>query len=194
MMRSATLYITAALCLVLIVSLAWWTRDFVPAPPDPEGLVTRYTLQEGDTPESVAEAFRLPFEDLAAANGASGIAQMPSSPGSVLTIPSERSLASTWGVHGAGLVAEMLGVLLSFWLAAMIGLLPKPVRGQIFGISLVLALVSYAAAQSVAATNPSLTPQFLFGALKDGFMWSAAFPMLARLLGIKNVEAIQPQE
>ena len=35
-MRSATLYLTAALCLVLIVSLAWWSRDFVPTAPDPE--------------------------------------------------------------------------------------------------------------------------------------------------------------
>ena len=35
-MRAATLYVAAAICLVLIVSMAWWTREFIPLPPAPD--------------------------------------------------------------------------------------------------------------------------------------------------------------
>ncbi len=193
-MRSATLYVAAALCLVLIVSLAWWTRDFIPLPPEPDALTTQYTLQEGDSPESVAEAFRVSEAALAEANAAASIDQLPGAAGSTIVIPGGRDLARTWGVHAAGLLFELIGVLLSFWLAAMVGLLPRSVRAQVFGISLVLAIVSYAASQSVATSNPLLTPQFLFGALKDGFLWSAAFPMLAKLLGIREAEVLETEE
>lgn len=193
-MRSATLYVAAALCLVLIVSLAWWTRDFIPLPPEPDALTTQYTLQEGDSPESVAEAFRVSEAALAEANAAASIDQLPGTAGSTIVIPGGRDLARTWSVHAAGLLFELIGVLLSFWLAAMIGLLPRRVRAQVFGISLVLAIVSYAASQSVATSNPLLTPQFLFGALKDGFLWSAAFPMLAKLLGIREADTLKTDE
>lgn len=193
-MRAATLYIAAAICLVLIVSMAWWTREFIPLPPDPSAVETtvRYEVQAGDSAEAIAEGFKIDLGELTAANPSSMAGDAPLQPGETLVIPMpDAGLLSTWGVHGLGLLAELVGVLLSFWLAAMTGILPKTVRRQVFGIAAVLAIVSYAASQSVAAENPLVTPQFVFGALKDGFMWSAAFPMLARLLGIKDAEAIQ---
>lgn len=196
-MRSAALYIAAAICLVLIVSMAWWSREYIPIPPhaDAVEVTTTYRVQEDDTVAGIAEGFLIDETALAAANEISAAGGMTIEPGQVIRIPTpERGLVDTWGVHGLGLLAELIGVLLSFWLASMVGLLPKGVRNQIFGISSVLAIVSYAASQSVAVDNPMTSPQFLFGALKDGFMWSAAFPMLARLLGIKDIEAIQHKD
>lgn len=187
-MRRAALYLAAALCLVLIVSLAWWTREFIPrVPQDAVETTTHYTVQEGDSTALIAEAFQVAPADLAKANAMADPAQLQVTPGQVLLVPQPApSLTSTWGAHLGGLGAEVLGVLLSFWLAAMAGVLPRHIRKQILGISLALGLVSYAAAQAVAVKEAALTPQFVFAAIKDGFMWAAAFPMLAQVLGIRE--------
>ncbi len=187
-MRKAALYLAAGLCLMLIVSLAWWTRDFMPhVPADAVETVTRYTVQTGDTAATIASAFEVAPIQLAEANAMADPAQLEIKPGQVLLVPqAEHSLTSTWGAHLGGLGAEVLGVLLSFWLAAMAGVLPKHIRRQILGISLALGIVSYAAAQAVAVKQATLTPQFVFAAIKDGFMWAAAFPMLAQVLGIRE--------
>ena len=195
-MRAVTLYLAAAACLILIVSMAWWTREFIPTPdPDTVKTTMSYTVQTGDSVESIAEDFHVDAEVLAEANIGRLSPGSEVEPGQTVVIPEPDSgLIDIWGVHGLGLLAELIGVLLSFWLSAMIGILPKRVRGQIFGIAAVLAIVSYAASQSISSANPLLTPQFIFGALKDGFMWSAAFPMLARLIGIKDLDAVQLEE
>lgn len=194
-MKQAALYAAAALCLILIVSLAWWTRDFLPAvPAEAVETVTRYTVQEGDNAAAIAQAFRVEPQALAEANEQADPLKLTVQPGQVLLVPlPQPSLGTVWKVHLGGLGAEILGVLLSFALAAMAGALPRHIRRQILGISLVLGIVSYASAQAVATKEATLTPQFMFGALKDGFMWAAAFPMLAQVLGIREPRAVGQQ-
>ncbi len=190
-MKQAALYAAAALCLILIVSLAWWNRDFMPAvPAEAVETVTRYTVQDGDDLAGIATSFRVAPQALAEANDQADPVKLRVQPGQVLLVPEpEPTLGAVWKVHLGGLGAEILGVLLSFALAAMAGALPRQIRRQILGISLVLGIVSYAAAQAVATKEALLTPQFVFAAIKDGFMWAAAFPMLAQVLGIRDPRA-----
>jgi len=187
-MRSALLYIVAAACLALIISVAWWTREFVSPTPDPASVSVVYTAQEGDTVDSVAGSFRIPPSDLAAANDLTTTAA-PLTPGEELTVPlAESSYFAVWGAHAAGIVAVIVGVLLSFWLGRLTGITPKIASRQILGISLVIGIVSYAADHAVGP-NPPLTPQFIFTSLQVGFMWAAAFPMAARALGMRDPTA-----
>lgn len=185
-MRAAALYLAAAVLLVVIVSVAWWTRGFLPAPPAPDAVRTTYTAQAGDTIESVAGSMSIDPAALADANDKTSTTAALQAGEELEVPPATPSLVDTWKVHGVGLAAQILGVLLSFWLSILTGVLPKtPLRRQILGISLVLGIASYASAQAVAG-DAQLTPQFVFGAVKDGFLWSAAFPMFARVLGVKD--------
>ena len=125
-------------------------------------------------PQRVAEANDLPSTD-----------SQPQ-PGTALTVPApETTTWSEWGTHLLGLAGTVLGVFMSLWLALVAGLLPKPIRRQLLGISLVLGISSYAASAAVAGPV-LLTPAYIFGTIKDGFAWAAAFPMLARALGIRD--------
>ncbi len=191
-MRAAALYLVGAVLLVAIVSIAWWTRGFLPPPPAPDAVRTTYTAQAGDTVDSVAASLDVEAQALADANDKSSTTAALA-PGETLDVPAPApSLVDTWKVHGVGLGAQILGVLLSFWLSILTGVLPKtPLRRQVLGISLVLGIASYASAQAVAG-DARLTPQFVFGAIKDGFLWSAAFPMFARVLGVKDPTAAPP--
>lgn len=184
-MRSALLYIIAAAFLALIVSVAWWTREFVGPTPDPAAMQVTYTAQAGDTLDSVAESMKIPPADLAAANDLPAT-NAPLTPGTTLTVPvAESSYFATWGVHLAGLGAVIVGVLLSFTLARLTGVMPKRASRQILGVSLIIGLAAYSAAHAVGP-NPAFTPQFVFTSLQIGFMWAAAFPMVARALGMKD--------
>jgi hypothetical protein len=179
--RQALLYLLAAVFLALIVSVAWWTREVRLGP-----AATVYEVQSGDTPAAIAERFEVSPAALAEANEAPPGAFAPR-PGDEILIPAPASAPlAVWGVHGVGLVAEVVGVLMSFWLALVAGLLPARVRGQILGIGLVLGLASYAAGQAVAEADPRLTPQFVFESIKDGFTWAAAFPLFARAFGVRD--------
>lgn len=184
--RAAALYLVAAVMLVVIVSVAWATRSSMPVLP-PNAVQTTYIAQPGDTIASVAESLDVAPEALVEANDLPATTTSLQQ-GQEIEVPAD---APTWrqsaGVHGAGILAQILGVFMSFWLSILTGILPKtPIRRQVLGMSLVLGLASYAAAQSVATETAHLTPQFLFSAIKDGFLWSAAFPMFARALGIKE--------
>lgn len=172
-------YFLAIVFLALIISVAWWTLNIT------EGAqATVYTVQPSDTVQSIADGFSLDADTLAAAND-SKVADFEPQPGDVIVIPpSSQVQQSVWTVHAIGLTAEVVGVLMSFWLALVAGLLPAELRGQILAISFVLGLASYAAAQGVAPGDPQLTPQFVFGAVKDGFAWSAAFPLFAAAFGL----------
>ncbi len=172
-------YALAALFLALIISVAWWTLSVT------EGAeATMYTVQAADTAHSIADDFGVDAGTLAVAND-STIAGFEPKEGEVIAIPPvSQEQPSVWVVHSIGLTAEVVGVLMSFWLALVAGLLPADLRGQILGIGLVLGLASYAAAQGVAPGDPQLTPQFVFGAVKDGFAWSAAFPLFATAFGL----------
>jgi LysM repeat protein len=178
--RAGLLYVAAAGALVLIVSVAWWTRESLAK----QGMV--YTTQPGDTVVSVAQELSVPAAELAAANDVP-LSATPLPPGTVLDVPAPAPSSSmVWFTHLVGLGGEVLGVFMSLWLALVAGLLPKPIRRQVLGISLVVGTVSYASTYAVASAEVLLTPTFLFLAIKDGFAWAAAFPMLARALGIRD--------
>jgi len=183
-MRKGILYLFAAGALVLIVSIGWWTRDYLQQ--------QKYIVQLGDTVVSIAAELEVSPRDLATANGASP-ENLPLEPGDELIVPapSATSLA-VWRTHGVGVAGEILGVFMSLWLALVAGLLPKTIRRQILGISLVLGLTSYATIYAVVPAPLSLTPAFLFATIKDGFAWAAAFPMLARALGIRDAPSTPP--
>jgi len=200
-MRSAILYVVAAACIALIVSVAWWTREVIGPPPNPSAVDITYTAQSGDTVGKVAQAFQVSPEALVEANPS--LARLappaesvtaPLKPGQAVAVPTAPpSLWSTWGGHLGGIGAEIVGVLASFWLTLLTRILPRKVRRQVLGISIVIGLVSYASTHAVGP-DPYLTPQFVFASLKDGFMWAAAFPMVARGLGIKDDAPPPPDE
>ena len=179
-MRQGILYVFAALALVLIVSVAWWTKSSI------EKNTQTYTVQAGDTAASIAEDHAISETALATANDAE-VGKVPVVTGQVLLIPSPSPTPITvWFTHLVGILGTMLGVFMSLWLALVAGLLPKPIRKQVLGISLVLGLVSYASTYAVIGTAVVLTPTYLFITIKDGFAWAAAFPMLARAIGIRE--------
>lgn len=181
-MRQGLLYVFAALALVLIVSVAWWTKSSL------EQDARTYTVQAGDTELDIALDHSVSVTDLAVANNAE-VGKIPVETGKVLAIPSPSPTPVTvWFTHLVGILGVMLGVFMSLWLALAAGLLPKPIRKQVLGISMVVGLVSYASTYAVVSQDVVLTPTFLFIAIKDGFAWAAAFPMLARALGIREAE------
>jgi hypothetical protein len=174
------LYVFAALALVLIVSVAWWTKSSL------EKDAKTYTVQAGDTELTIAEDHGVSVTELAAANEAD-VGKVPVETGKLLLIPSPSPTPITvWFTHLVGIMGVVLGVFMSLWLALAAGLLPKPIRKQVLGISMVVGLVSYASTFAVVSEDVVLTPTFLFIAIKDGFAWAAAFPMLARALGIRD--------
>lgn len=178
-MRRGLVYLLGAAFLTLIICVAWWTSG-TELPPT----VEPYAVRDGDTAESIAEAFEISADRLAATNGASLDSFRPESGQVILVPPPETSSVDVWTVHGIGVAAEVLGVLMSFWLALVAGLLPAGLRREVLGIGLALGIASYAASQGVAPESPQLTPQFVFGAIKDGFAWSAAFPLFASAFGL----------
>lgn len=178
-MRSALLYVLAAVCLALIVSVAWWSREVTLRSVQP----TPYAVRGGDTITSIARDQGLSPGVVAELNNME--VEHPLTPGQKIQLPAkETAPPNMWLVHAAGLGAEILGVLMSFWLSLVAGLLPAGFRKQVLGISAVLGLASYAAGHAADTTALDLTPQFVFRAITDGFAWSSAFPLFARAFGI----------
>lgn len=188
-MRKGLLYLFAAAALVLIVSVAWWTRAYVERHYD----ASVHTVQPGETAESIATAAGVPLEALAGAN-AMAPDEMALAPGDKIVVPAPATnTVDQWITHLIGLAGTALGVFMSLWLAMVAGLLPPPIRRQVLGISLVLGVASYTATYAVIQEPVRLTPTFLFIAIRDGFAWAAAFPMLARALGIRDTAPRQPE-
>ncbi|MFQ5460241.1 MAG: LysM peptidoglycan-binding domain-containing protein [Anaerolineae bacterium] len=180
-MKSALLNGLAAVFLAAIAAVAWSTHGLPPAPVDHP-----YTVASGDTAPSIAGDADLSLTELAEANASTAASFRPV-PGQVIIIPAPKpTLSDEIAIHGAGLAAEIVGVIMSLWLAFFTGLLAKGHRRQIVAISLVLGVASYAADQAGGTRVPAVTPSFLFAALRDGFAWSAAFPMFARALGLRD--------
>jgi hypothetical protein len=188
-MRKGLLYVLAAIFLVVIVSVAWWSL----AAQQKAGGGT-YTVQPGDTVASVTKQFGVSATALADANGITPTAlPMKMTPGQTIEVPpTEQTSVDVWKTHLVGLTAEIVGVLMSFWLAMAGGLLPREIRRQVLGISLVLGVAAYSANQGVAPGTPQLTPQFIFNAIANGFAWSAAFPLFARAFGIREQAPAPP--
>jgi hypothetical protein len=149
---------------------------------------TPYQIAAGETVAEISRDRGVTMEAIAEANDLS-VGQLEAlDTGEMVAIPQRTpSGLDVWKVHGVGLGAEILGVLLSFWLALVAGLLPKGYRQQMFGISAALGLASYAGSHAVAAETPLLTPEFVFGSVKDGFAWAAAFPLFASLFGVSRL-------
>jgi LysM repeat protein len=169
------LYLLAAVFLAAIISLAWWTR-LAETP-------RVHEVRTGETLDGIADEYEVSPADLAEANDDT-VSTIVIEPGETLVVPTTPpSGLDVWYAHAAGLGAEILGVLLSFWLALIAGMTPSGYRKQILGISVVLGIASYASTWAVTDAVPLLTPRFVFSALKDGFAWSAAFPMFAAAFG-----------
>ena len=144
-----------------------------------------YVAQEGDTWENIALRFSVSVKELVRVNQPSG-ATSPIREGQSLVIPPPSPPSSeVWQAHGFGILAEALGVIISLWLAKAAGLLPRRLRKSIAGLSLAIALISYASTQAAAPEPLSyVSPQFIFASIKDGFTWSASMPMIARAFGV----------
>jgi LysM repeat protein len=184
-MRQGILYVFAAGALALMISMAWWTQRYSAEHYQPQV----YTVQVGDTAVSIAQEHGTAVIDLAKANSVTSNG-LKIAPGQQIIIPPPSPTpASEWATHALGIAGTVLGVFMSLWLALVAGLLPRGIRRQVLGISLVLGLTSYATTYAVAGAPVQLTPAYLFGAIKDGFAWAAAFPMLARALGIRDAPA-----
>lgn len=177
-MRSALLYMLGLGGLALIFGVGWLTYQSTRN--------TAVLVKPGDTVTSIAEDAGLSKDELLDANeGLSEVGELE--PGDVLQIPPVSPTPGVvWATHLAGLAAEVTGVLLSFWLAIVAGLLPKRYRRQVLGISVALGVASYATTWAVVRVDPMLTPQFLFAAVKDGFAWASAFPLFAAAFGFRE--------
>ncbi len=188
-MRKGILYLFAAAALALIISVAWWTREYVARHYESQV----HTVQAGETAEGIANDYGVTLDELASANDAQPEA-MSVTPGEPIVVPiPSPTPVNEWLTHLIGLGGTVLGVLMSLWLALVAGLLPKRIRGQVLGISLVLGVASYASTYAVVQGPVLLTPTFLFIAIRDGFAWAAAFPMLARALGIRDTPPPEPE-
>ena len=146
-----------------------------------------YLAQAGDTWENVALRYGISVKDLLRANRLTQ-ATRPIREGENLVVPpTGPTPAEVWQAHGFGMLAEAVGVAISLWLTKSAGLLPKRLRKGVLGLSLAIALISYATAQ--AATPEPLTylsPQFIFACVKDGFTWSTSMPIIARAFGVSG--------
>lgn len=188
-MKALALYVLATGFLIVIGLIGWSGWRGAPLggglTMHASALHTVTVGEGGDTIPGVAGKLGISAESLAKANDLAATATLDA--GTELTVPPE---ATDWreafSTHAAGLGAAFIGVFMSFWLSLAVGIVAKGYRAQIFSISFVLALASYAATQASAAGQPVLTPQFLFASIKDGFAWSSAFPMFAWALGIRD--------
>ena len=189
-MRQATLYVFAAAALVLIVSVAWWTRESVRTTVAVD--TVQYTVQPGDTVEKIAKDHGVTLAALLTANNLppGDVTLTPDQP--IVVPPKPADVKTVWLTHLLGMSGEVLGVLMSLWLALVAGMLPKHIRRQVLGIAVVVGIVSYASTHVVVGEPVLLSPTFLFIAIKDGFAWAAAFPMLARAIGIRDVPPAAP--
>ncbi len=179
-MKAAVLYVLAGLMLALIVSVAWWTR-LAEKP-------SEHTVRQGETIETLAADFGVEPELIARTNGTT-VDEFNIRPGEPVLVPAVPATGSgVWLAHGAGIVAEIGGVLLSFWLALVAGIVVRGYRQQILGISVALGIASYAASHAGVDQAIAITPGFLFASMKDGFMWAAAFPLFAAAFGMKERE------
>jgi hypothetical protein len=73
-------------------------------------------------------------------------------------------------------------VFISLWLTRTAGLLPRRAHKKIAGISLAIAVVSYATTQAKPEIV-AFAPEFLFQTIKDGFSWSTSLPLFAKAFG-----------
>lgn len=186
-MRQGILYVFAAGALALMVSMTWWTQRYVAEHYEAQV----YTVQPGDSIVSIANETGTTPENLAEANGGN-VEDLKVTPGEQIIVPPPESTSpAEWGTHALGIAGTILGVFMSLWLALVAGLLPRRIRRQVLGISLVLGLTSYATTYAAVGGSVQLTPTYLFIAIRDGFAWAAAFPMLARALGIRDAPPAQ---
>ena len=171
----------AFLTLVIVVAVSVTTYLTWPAVQPSRN----YVAQVGDTWENVARRYGISVRALLRANRFTQITR-PIREGEDMVIPPQGPTpVEVWQAHGFGMLAEVLGVAISLWLTKAAGLLQKRMWKGILGLSLVIALISYATAQ-MATPDPLayVSPQFILASIKDGFTWSTLIPLLARAIGV----------
>ena len=176
--RFFTGYTFLALVLIAAVSVTTYLTW-------PESEPSRsYMAQAGDTWENVALRYGISVNDLLRANRLSQTTRPIREGENLLVPPAGPPPAEVWQAHGFGLLAEAVGVAISLWLTKSAGLLPKRLTRGVLGLSLAIALISYATAQAVAPEPLTyVSPQFIFARIKDGFTWSTSMPLIARAFG-----------
>ena len=175
--RGRIYFIVSFLLLFLILDVAAATWLLNPL------RVRKYVVQPGDTLADIARKSGTHEQVIADENELRPGALIE--PGQVLSIPSPPfAPLLEWELQLVGLAGTCVGVFISFWLCRTAGLLPRILHRRVFGVSLAVAIISYATMQ---ASNPELpstiTPVFLLNAIKDGFAWSTSIPLLANALG-----------
>jgi len=186
MNKGASIYLLiGALLLFLIadVSLATWLLT----PP----LTRQYVVRPGETLADIADKYKVHKQAILQANNL-----RPGSPiqtGQVLSIPlPPLAPLLEWELQLVGLAGTLIGVFISFWLSNVAGLLPQGLRARILGISLAVAIISYATIQTSNREVPAtITPLFVLNCIKDGFAWSTSLPLLAKVLGVAPTPSTQ---
>jgi len=169
----------AGVSILVIAATSWFTWMTVPPPPPAGGY---HVVRRGEDLYSIALRYGVDVKTLAQANNITSPEDIY--PGQRLFIPERRiSRLEEWGVHILGLAGEAVGVFISLWLTRAAGLLPRRARKQIVGISLAIAVVSYATSQAAQKGTVTVSPQFLFQTIKDGFAWSTSLPLFAKAFG-----------
>lgn len=173
-----TVYGLVALLIVAAVSAATYFTWSESEPP------TSYTVQAGDTWENLALRYSLSTRSLLRANRRSA-GSPPLREGETVVVPPAPPMpVELWQAQGLGIMGEAIGVSIGFWLARKAGLMPKRLRRGVLGLSLTIAAVSYSARLVVASEVLShVSPQAVFAAVKDGFVWSTSMALAAKAFG-----------
>ncbi len=169
------------LFLIIDVGLATWLLT----PP----LTRRYVVQPGETLTDIANRYKVHEQTILQQNSLRP--GTPVQPGQVLSIPlPPLAPLLEWEMQLAGVAGTLIGVFISFWLSSLAGLLPQGLRGRILGISLAVAIISYATIQTNSHEVPAtITPLFVLNCIKDGFAWSMSLPLLATALGFGSTQS-----
>jgi len=170
-------FLIGLLLIFLIIDAGLATRLLTPS------LTRSYVVQPGETLADIADKFKVHEQVIVQKNRL-----RPGSPvqsGQVLWIPmSPLGPLLQWELQLVGIAGTLVGVLVSFWLSNLSGLLPKDANVAIMGSSLAVAIIHYAVIQVSGSEMPAvITPLFALNSVKDGFAWSTVLLLLSRALG-----------
>ena len=168
--------------LAVDVALATWLLT----PP----LSRQYLVQPGETLADVARLTRTHEQIILEANSLRPGTVLQ--PGQMLSIPTPPlGPLLNLPVQFAGLAGTLLGVLMSFWLCRLAGLMPADYAGRILGVTLFVSAVSYLAGQAAARQMiTNVTPMFVLDSARAAFAWSVSVPLMASALGFRADSAV----
>ena len=183
MNKGSGIYLLIALLLLFLIidiGLATW----VLAPP----LTRQYIVQPDETVADIANKYHLHEQVIVQSNDLrpGNLVQ----PGQVLSIRvTPLTPFLDWQLQLVGLAGTLVGVLISFWVCHLSGLLPRGLGGRVISLSLAVAVVNYVIIQASSSAMPAaITPLFVLNSVKDGFAWSTGLLLLAKALGIGSAQ------